>query len=210
MAKVATLKEQETYDHFPRYPKLRNADAKIPITQEQFLEIARCTEDPIYFIRTYCKIIHVDLGVVDFDLYEYQERIVNLVVDERQTILKCPRQSGKTETITAVILWHMRFSENPFQCALLAHKETQAKQILTRLKRMAENLPVWMQTGVLVWNKSSIEFENGSSAIAAATSSGAIRGLTLNCVAGNTNITVRNKKTGIIETLTIAELQQKM
>lgn len=74
---------------------LKGENTIIGFTEHQLLEIAKCSEDPIYFINTYVKIIHVDDGLINFNMYPYQEDIVNLYHNNRFVILKLPRQSGK-------------------------------------------------------------------------------------------------------------------
>jgi len=66
--------------------------------------------------------------------------------------------------------------------ALLANKSSTARDILSRLQLAYENLPTWLQQGVLNWNKGSLELENGSKILAAATSSSAIRGGSFNII----------------------------
>ena len=84
-----------SFEHFPRYPKLRAAGSQWDYTPEQIAEIAKCANDPVYFIRNYCKIVHVDKGVVDFDMYPYQERIARVTTRNRYILCRLPRQSGK-------------------------------------------------------------------------------------------------------------------
>jgi hypothetical protein len=74
---------------------LKGQNTIIGFTEQQLLEIAKCAEDPCYFINNYVKIIHVDHGLVNFSMYPYQEDIVKLYHNNRFVILKLPRQSGK-------------------------------------------------------------------------------------------------------------------
>lgn len=161
--------------HYLGNPRLRRADAIIEMTQEQMIEWGKCAQDPVYFIKNYVKIVNVDRGFIHFDLWPFQERIVREAVDNRFVICKLPRQCGKTTTVMAVMLWSTLFTEQ-YGVAILAHKQSQAHEILSRYKEAYEALPMWLQQGVKEWNKGSIELENGSSILASATSSSAVRG----------------------------------
>ena len=92
----------------------------------------------------------------------------------RFSICKLPRQSGKSTTIIAYLLHQVIFNDN-INVAILANKSTTARDLLGRLQLAYENLPTFLQQGVLNWNKGSLELENGSKILAAATSSSAIR-----------------------------------
>lgn len=164
--------------------KLRAEGVKVEYTLEQAFEIAKCTRDPIYFIKNYVYVNHVDHGIIKFDLWPFQERLVNSFVNERYTVARIGRQSGKSATTVAFLLWCVLFThpDKPYKIAILAHKETQARELLDRLQMAYENLPYWMQQGVNTWNKGSIKLENGSTILAAATSSGSIRGGTFNLI----------------------------
>ena len=100
--------------------------------------------------------------------------------DERFTICKLPRQSGKSTTIVSYLLHYALFNPN-CNIAILANKSSTARDILGRLQLAYENLPKWLQQGVINWNKGSIELENKSS-IVASTSSSAIRGGSYNII----------------------------
>lgn len=151
------------------------------MTMEQLQEYAKCEEDPIYFIRNYVKIISLDHGTVNFNMWDFQEKMVSSIVDNRFVICKMPRQVGKTTTTAAIILWHVLFKEE-YTVALLANKMDQAQEIMERIQMMYENIPIWMQQGIITWNKRTIKLENDSRIIAAATSSSAIRGKSINMV----------------------------
>jgi hypothetical protein len=107
--------------------------------------------------------------------------MINTFTNNRFSICKLPRQVGKTTVTAATILWYILFHEN-YSVALLAHKKAQAIEILSRIQLAYENLPKWMQQGVVEWNKGSVELENGSKILAAATSSSAIRGGSFNLI----------------------------
>ena len=142
-------------------------------------EIARCIEDPIYFIETYCKIVSLDRGLVAFKLYDCQKNKVNVILNNRKVILMEGRQQGKTITSAACILWYTLFNESK-TVAILANKAAAAREVMSRYQGMYENLPLWLQQGVKEWNKGSIELENGSKVFTAATAASGIRGKSVN------------------------------
>lgn len=162
-------------------PKLRERGVVIKYTPQQIKEIYKCSKDPIYFIRNYIKIINVDEGIIFFNMYPYEEKVVNIVNENRFTILKFPRQSGKSITIIAYLLWYILFSRY-VSVALLNFKLKKAMELLGRLRLAYEELPMWMQQGLVEWNKSNIELENGSKILADATSGTAVRGGSYNLV----------------------------
>jgi hypothetical protein len=162
-------------------PNLFKANTKIEYTEEQIKEIAKCMDDPTYFIKNYIKIVNIDEGLVPFNMYKFQERMVDTFHNNRFSICKLPRQSGKSTTIIAYLLHQVVFNDN-INVAILANKSSTARDLLGRLQLAYENLPKWLQQGVLNWNKGSLELENGSKIMAAATSSSAIRGGSYNII----------------------------
>ena len=162
-------------------PNLKNVGQKIEWTEESLTEYMKCKENPEYFIQNYVKIIHVDKGLVPFEMYDYQKDMIHKFNDNRFVICKMPRQTGKSTTIIAFLLHYILFNES-VNIAILANKGSVARELLARLQLAYEHLPKWMQQGVLVWNKGNIEVENGSKVIAAATSSSAVRGSSFNII----------------------------
>ena len=160
-------------------PQLKAAYVPQDFTEEQIKEYVKCRTDPIYFISHYIKIISVDEGLIDFNLRDYQENMVKSFHDERFVICKMARQSGKSTTIIAYLLHYALFNEN-VSIAVLANKKSTALELLGRLQLAYENLPKWLQQGVVIWNKGNIELENGSKILASSTSGSAIRGGSFN------------------------------
>lgn len=159
--------------------QLKAAGVKIPFTEEQVKEYVKCKDDPIYFIETYCKIISLDRGLIDFKLYECQREKVKIIHENRKVILMEGRQQGKTTTSAAYILWYTLFQDSK-TVAILANKATAAREVLYRYQLMYENLPLWLQQGVTTWNKGDIELENNSKVFTAATTASGIRGKSVN------------------------------
>ena len=160
-------------------PQLKAAGVKIPFTQEQVQEFVKCAKDPIYFIKTYCKIISLDKGLINFEMFGYQEKFVLDMHNNNRIISMQPRQMGKTQTVAAYILHYVLFNSHK-TVAILANKAAAAREILARFQLMYENLPKWLQQGVTTWNKGDIELENGSKVFTAATSGAGIRGKSVN------------------------------
>ena len=162
-------------DIYLNNPNLKSAGVTIEWTEEQAKEYVKCMEDPIYFIKSYVQIVNLDKGLIPFDLYPFQEKMVQTFTDNRFSICKVGRQSGKSITCIAFFLHYLLFNKD-VSVALLANKLSTARELLGRLQMAYEYLPKWLQQGVLVWNKGSLELENGAKVMAAATSSSAIRG----------------------------------
>lgn len=162
-------------------PNLKSSGVQFIFTKEQIEERIKCMRDPIYFIERYMKIVHVDRGLVPFDLYDFQKHLLSSYINNRFTIAKLPRQVGKSTVTIAYILWTALFG--PMQnIAILANKASTSRDILAKLQLAYEHIPLWMQQGIVSWNKGSIELENGSKVIAAATASSAARGSTYNII----------------------------
>jgi hypothetical protein len=158
---------------------LKGADVRIDWTPEMIKEWIKCKNDPIYFAQNYIKIVHVDRGLITIDLYDYQEEIIEKFYNNRRLAVVTSRQAGKTTTAVVVILHYILFNDYK-RVGLLANKGDSAREILERIKIAFEALPKWIQQGVVEWNKGSVELENGSKVIAAATSSSNIRGKSMN------------------------------
>ena len=162
-------------------PNLKRANIAQNFTPKQVEEFVKCSQDPVYFITNYIKIISLDKGLVPFDLYDFQADMVEKFHENRFNIAKLPRQSGKSTVVTAYLLWYTLFNDN-VNVAILANKAATAREMLQRLQLSYENLPNWMQQGVVNWNRGSLELENGSKIMAASTSASAVRGMSFNII----------------------------
>ena len=162
-------------------PNLKRANVTQEWTKEQIEEYAKCMKDPIYFIRTYIRIVSLDEGLVPFDMYDFQKEMVGTFHNNRFTICKLPRQSGKSTTIIAYLLHYVLFNPT-VNVAILANKAATARDLLGRLQLAYEHLPKWLQQGVMSWNKGSLELENGSKILASSTSASAVRGGSYNII----------------------------
>ena len=162
-------------------PNVRGADVEHPWTKEELKEYKKCLDDPKYFAKKYCKVIHLDKGLIPFDLYPYQEKMFDSFTDHRFNIVLACRQSGKSIAVVAYLLWYAIFFGEQV-VGVLANKNAIAREMLARITLMLENLPFFLQPGCTALNKGSIGFSNNSRIIAAATSSSSIRGMSLNLV----------------------------
>ena len=162
-------------------PNLKKINTPQEFTKEQILEYQKCANDPLYFMEEYVRIVSLDEGLIPFKMYDFQKKIVNTIHNNRFTICKLPRQSGKSTTTISYLMHYAMFNPNS-NIAILANKSSTARDILGRLQLAYENLPKWMQQGVVNWNKGNIELENKSTIVAAATSSSAIRGGSYNII----------------------------
>ena len=168
-------------NHYLGNPLLKKANVQVEWTKDQILEYQKCMQDPLYFCQKYIKIVSLDEGLVPFDVYPFQKEILGTIHNNRFTICKLPRQSGKTTTIISYILHYVLFNEQ-MRVAILANKAATARDILSRLQLAYENLPKWLQQGVMSWNKGSLDLENGSRIVASSTSSSAVRGGSYNMI----------------------------
>ena len=160
-------------------PNLKKANTAIEFTQEQILEFVKCKEDPVYFANNYIKIVSLDEGLTQFHPYHFQEKLINNFHDNRFNICKMPRQTGKSTTVVSYLLHYAVFNDS-VNIGILANKAATARELLGRLQTAYENLPKWMQQGIVSWNKGSLELENGSKILAASTSASAVRGMSFN------------------------------
>ena len=160
-------------------PLLKKANTPIEFTQEQVEEFIKCKQDPVYFTKNYVKIVTLDKGLQPFMPYDFQEKLINNFHDNRFNICKMPRQTGKSTTVVSFLLHYAVFNDS-VNIGILANKAATARELLGRLQTAYENLPKWMQQGIIAWNRGSLELENGSKILAASTSASAVRGMSFN------------------------------
>ena len=160
-------------------PNLKKANTPIEFTQENIEEYLKCKDDPVYFAQKHVKIVTLDHGLQPFKTYDFQEKLIKNFHKNRFNICKMPRQTGKSTTVISFLLHHVVFNDS-VNIGILANKASTARELLSRLQIAYENLPKWMQQGILSWNKGSLELENGSKILAASTSASAVRGMSFN------------------------------
>ena len=160
-------------------PNLKKANTPMEFTADQITEFLKCKENPVYFAKKYVQIVNLDEGLVPFQPYKFQEKLIKRFHKERFNICKMPRQTGKSTTVVAYLLHYAVFNDS-VNIGILANKAATARELLGRLQTAYENLPRWMQQGIIAWNKGSLELENGSKILAASTSASAVRGMSFN------------------------------
>ena len=170
-----------TSDIYLGNPNLKKANTTQEFTEEHIVEFLKCKSDPVYFTENHIKIVNVDEGLVSFNMYKYQKKLLKRFHKNRFNICKMPRQTGKSTTVVSYLLHYAIFNDN-VNIGILANKAATARDLLGRLQMAYENLPRWMQQGIVAWNKGSLELENGSKIIAASTSASAVRGMSFNII----------------------------
>ena len=159
--------------------QVKRAGVETSYTDEEMQEYIKCTKDPIHFIETYTQIISLDEGMVSFELRGYQEELIRHYDENRFSVVLASRQSGKSITSCAYLLWYLLFNPE-VTVAVLANKGAIAREMIARIVTMLESVPFFLQPGVKILNKGNIEFGNDSKVVAAATSSSSIRGMSIN------------------------------
>lgn len=161
-------------------PNLKKANTEVEFTSEQVMELKKCAQDPIYFIKNYVKIQHPTQGTVPFDLFDYQEDMINAYKEQQYTIVLSARQTGKSTTAAAFLLWYAIFNFD--KTILIASRANDhAMEMVLRIRFAYEQLPHWLKPGIQEdgWNKHNIGFDNGSRIISTATSENAGRGFSI-------------------------------
>jgi len=171
----------DSKDSYRDNPLLKKVGVKVEWTLETIAEYKKCAADPVYFAENYVTIVNVDVGLMKFKMWPFQKEMIRTYHENRFSITKCPRQVGKTTTSVAYLLWLSLFTDTQ-NVAVLANKGSLARDILGKYQLAYENLPMWLQQGVVTWNKGNVELENGSKIVAASTSSSAVRGGSFNLV----------------------------
>lgn len=170
-----------TFRGYNNNPNLPKPTYKHAFTQKELDEYMKCADDPVYFAKTYVKIVTMDQGLVNFPIWDFQEDMIRTFHENRFTICKLPRQVGKTTTSVAFLLHYILFNEY-VRVAILANKGAIAREIMSRLQLAFEYLPNFLKQGVVEWNKGSIELANGSTVVADSTSGSSVRGKSFNII----------------------------
>ena len=161
-------------------PYLKKAHSQSEMTPEQVMELKRCIADPVHFIKTYVRVQHPTKGSIPFDLYPYQVEMVRNFQRGRYNIVLSARQTGKSATSAAYLLWFATFNFDK-TILIASNKNSNAMEMIQRIRYAYENLPHWIKAGIMDdgWNKHSVEFDNGSRIISTATSEEAGRGMSI-------------------------------
>lgn len=140
-------------------------------------ELDKCRLDPIYFIRKYIKIQHPTRGAIDFEMYPFQEDIVNTIHNNLQMITTIGRQSGKTTILAAYVLWYACFMDD-MTILIVSNRNSNAMEFIHRVQYAYEELPAWLKPGVdpQLWTKHGLGFDNKTRILSEATTGGSGRG----------------------------------
>ena len=143
-------------------------------------EYAKCAANPIHFMKRYAKIQHPTRGKILFELYPFQEDVLKEFNSNRYNIVLKSRQLGISTLIAGYSLWLMLFNQDK-NILVIATKQETAKNLVTKVRVMYDNLPSWLKTGVQEDNKLSLRFRNGSQikAVSAAADSARSEALSL-------------------------------
>tara|TARA_R110000744_G_scaffold186985_2_gene306419 strand:+ start:485 stop:1978 length:1494 start_codon:yes stop_codon:yes gene_type:complete len=132
------------------------------LTKAEILaEIERCSEDPVYFIRRYVYIEHPIKGIIPFDLFKFQERIIGDIIDNRFNILRKFRQAGVTTIAAAYSLWSIIFKDN-HNVMVVSIGDRESIAFLRRVKLMYEDLPMWLKPKTKRVNSHELHLSTGS------------------------------------------------
>ena len=146
------------------------ADLKKVIRQEYL----KCAKDPVHFMRKYCYIQHPQRGRIQFNLFPFQEKVLKLMRDNPYSIILKSRQLGISTLSAGYSLWLMTFHKDK-NILCIATKQETAKNMVTKVKFMYENLPSWLKIKADENNKLNLRLANGSQIKATSASSDAGR-----------------------------------
>ena len=137
-------------------------------------EYIKCASDPAHFMKKYCFIQHPQRGRIHFNLYPFQEKALHLVRDNPYSIILKSRQLGISTLAAGYSLWLMTFHKDKNVLCIATKQET-ARNMVTKVKFMYENLPSWLKVDAEENNKLSLRLNNGSQIKATSASSDAGR-----------------------------------
>ena len=143
-------------------------------------EYLNCVQNPVHFMKKYCKIQHPTKGKIKFNLYDFQEKMIKDFNEHQYNIILKSRQLGISTLSAGFSLWTMLFNNDKNILVIAKDKDT-AKNLVTKVRVMYENLPSWLKTAVDEDNKLSLRFKNGSQikAVAATAEAGRSEALSL-------------------------------
>ena len=146
---------------------------------------------------------------VEIKKLDYKEHMYDIQMEYHNKYYTNNALSHNT-TVAAGYIVHQMIFNAEYTTAVLANKGATSREILSRIKMMYEELPWFLQMGVSEWNKGRIQLGNKSKVISAAASTSSVRVQSVNCIDINTMITVKNKKTGEIENISVEELERRL
>ncbi len=179
MSTIQDTTKTAGHNHYLGNPHVKKDGIEEDWTPDKVQEYAKCMADPIYFAQKFIKIINLNEGLVPFELYPYQEEMFKHFRENRFSVVLACRQSGKSISSLAFLLWYAMFTPEQ-TIAVLANRGATSREMLARITLMLENLPFYLQPGCKTLNKGSVEFSNNSRILAESTSSSSIRGFSVN------------------------------
>lgn len=193
------------------------AGAQYEFTADMIEELRKCKNDIVYFAENFFYIVSIDEGKQKIHLYEAQKRMLLNMVNNRFSVNLASRQSGKSTLLTIFVLWMACFNDD-HRAAIVANKESTAINIFKRVRMAYEQLPNYIKPGVKDYGKTGMTLGNDSSIIVSTTTATSIRGDSLStlaidevafieCLDGDSYVTVKNKKTDEVKKITLKELE---
>jgi hypothetical protein len=137
-------------------------------------EYLKCAKDPVHFMKKYCFIQHPQRGRIQFNLYPFQEKVLKLFQENPYNVVLKSRQLGISTLGAGYSLWLMLFHKDK-NILCIATKQETAKNMVTKVKFMYENLPSWLKVDADENNKLTLRLNNGSQIKATSASSDAGR-----------------------------------
>jgi hypothetical protein len=190
---------------------IKKGNTKTPINEEQLGQLVKCHADPLYFMENFMW-IQTDNGRELFKAWDYQIELINTFHNYKNSVGLTARQMGKTTCAAGYLLWKAMFTSDT-TVLICANVLKQALEIMGRIRFAYEEMPDFIRGGVYSYNKSYLEFDNGSRIVATATTQNSGRGMTVNvlyCLGGENTVTVRDKETGKIKNISLVDLYQEL
>ena len=153
---------------------LKRPYTQLSLTPDHLNELEVCRNDIFYFVRYYCKILTKN-GITRPEIRDYQNEFLGMLSSGDDVIASLPRQSGKSVTSGLYLLWIANFTPN-INIGIAGNKLDLAMEVLDKIKKIFIELPMWMKQGIEAWNKTYIQFENGTRILSSATSGDSFRG----------------------------------
>ena len=132
-----------------------------PIKEVIKQEYVKCAQDASYFMRKYCMIQHPIRGKIPFELYDFQDKVVNEFQEHRMNVILKARQLGISTLTAGYSLWLMTFHQDK-NVLVIATKQEVAKNLVTKVRVMHANLPSWLKQKCVEDNKLNLRYRNGS------------------------------------------------
>ena len=69
-------------------PNLKKVNTPVEFTKDEIIEYQKCSNDPLYFMENYVRIVSLDEGLIPFKMYPFQKKIEETIHNNRFTICK--------------------------------------------------------------------------------------------------------------------------